>query len=539
MTNLVDNNSLDFVGKKLVTNFCSIMDKLTRENFSDSIKQLAPLAEGIFELLFLKIPDSAKGIAVTHDHAAQAAIPMWMCLSKQSGVFPPALSVLDQRQYVFLLMSLTSLWIKINDKRPFVQELSERPAEALYCHNNSSAASQNILLAHSGGGESLDQCIHRLKEMYPLMATYFTLVYIFEDCGDCGDVTLRTNKVRECWQELHAAGSPLASSTIGRLPEVVTCEELEAQTPRKFNFTTLSKSSLACASLQQRLVDFSTLHLTVWRSLALFSLLQENTPNFNLLTNFFTSSTWATTTHVRVEDGSSTAATVKEIFLSLTEAMNWHLRLHPVFESHMPKDSKPFVPQRVANIVQGVDADPIFLALSAASAAGKDQTAADNRAHRCGEDKASALFDAVVTKGPDEDSSVAENAPMPLAAAALEEVRSTFAERIPRDCDFSGTSSACRDSDQLTRLLRRVMFLPTAASNSTQTGIPVGLMQKIIFQRDGLCRKRRRESDPPAEAIPLLPVSSDLSTMFETCDAAGGEAKTVLEKIASENCWSS
>jgi hypothetical protein len=57
-----------------------------------------------------------------------------------------------------------------------------------------------------------------------------------------------------------------------------------------------------------------------------------------------------------------------------------------------------------------------------------------------------------------------------------------------------------------------------------------------VFEREGATRKRRRAEDPPPEAIPLLPVTCELSAMFDADGGAGGK-QTVLEKIAGEDCW--
>ncbi|KAG5485873.1 hypothetical protein CUR178_07466 [Leishmania enriettii] len=91
---------------------------------------------------------------------------------------------------------------------------------------------------------------------------------------------------------------------------------------------------------------------------------------------------------------------------------------------------------------------------------------------------------------------------------------------IPNEVNFMGTSSSCRDFDQLAYLCRDCLFVPT--TKSFTSGISLSRRRDMLFNR-----KRTRDtsiSDGPC----FIPVKSTVTNMLEKKDAA---ALVTLERL--------
>ncbi|CBZ23515.1 conserved hypothetical protein [Leishmania mexicana MHOM/GT/2001/U1103] len=99
-------------------------------------------------------------------------------------------------------------------------------------------------------------------------------------------------------------------------------------------------------------------------------------------------------------------------------------------------------------------------------------------------------------------------------------VKEQLTENIPNEIGFMGTSSSCRDFDQLAYLCRDCLFVPTA--KNIASGISASRRRDMLFNR-----KRTRatsSSDGPC----FIPVKSVVTNMLEKTDT---DALVTLERL--------
>ncbi len=499
---------VNFPGKAEMEHFTSQMEALISD--ARDACPVAPVAlrcKFMFELLMYSIPSASTSLRT--DYMGNAAMPLWAFLAKHSGRFGEWLEKKEAAPWkqAFMYMALSSLWLKTRDKRPFCLGLSEFPDDSL----------QWYMRKQEHRFEAAGDLFQKVGSEFPAMAEYFDLVDALEGPAAKSHPdapAARLAIVKEAWSMLLRPGSALQTATVGtQTSGAASC----------FHFTQLSKAQLTSASLRDKLLDFSTLTLCVWRSLALLTESGISDVSSSLRI-FLNNSQLATQQRATYESSADPILTLKDIFSRMLETMDWQTQLTRAMElAMMPSESQLILPQRVVNNFRGVDLDSIYPALCGA----REEKKQPNRcAAESGDSRAASI----------------EAAPLSLAAAAVYEVRTALTERIPQDVDFCGCSATARDPDQVTRLLRRIIYLPTAAAADgahlgveSAPGVPLQLLHRLVFQRDGVSRKRRRADDPRPEAIPLLPVISDLSTIFDSDDSSA--EKTVLERIAADDCW--
>ncbi|EPY20497.1 hypothetical protein STCU_08973 [Strigomonas culicis] len=108
--------------------------------------------------------------------------------------------------------------------------------------------------------------------------------------------------------------------------------------------------------------------------------------------------------------------------------------------------------------------------------------------------------------------------------STTKELKEKLSETIPQEISFNGSSSTCRDCDQLTLICRDLINAPIGVDNSE--GIDASFLKKLLFSR-----KRSRGGTLLNHGPALAPVKSSLTDFF---DETSSLEKNTLECILEE-----
>lgn len=108
-----------------------------------------------------------------------------------------------------------------------------------------------------------------------------------------------------------------------------------------------------------------------------------------------------------------------------------------------------------------------------------------------------------------------------LTVRRANNVTEQLCDSVPGEIEFMGTSSSCRDFDQLAYLCRNCLFAPTVGSKG-HAGVAVS------WRRDMLFNRKRPRGGAKVEGPCFLPVQSAVSDMLERTEA---EEQTTLERL--------